>query len=274
MSDPRERFTAAVALPEHEIDLAEAALLVAAEEYPELDVDEYLGRIDSLAASVAPRLDGLASLAERVATLNDFLFRERGFVGNQDRYDDPRNSFLNDVLDRGQGLPITLAILYVEVARRVGLPAQGVGFPGHFIAKLEGEPEILVDAFFGRTVSLEECTERLRAMLGEDAELSPADHLRAASRREILARLLTNLKHVYVRDGDWMRALACSDRLLVLIPDAPSELRDRGLVYERLECYMAAVADFERLIEILPDGGEPALRMRVEALRQRTGQLH
>ncbi len=274
MSDPRQRFAAAVDRPEHEIDLAEAALLVAAEEYPELDVDAYLARIDALAAEVEPRLAADATLAERVATFNDFLFREHGFVGNQERYDDPRNSFLNDVIDSGQGLPITLSILYMEVGRRVGLPVHGVGFPGHFLAKLDGDPEIVVDAFFGRIVTREECSERLRAVLGDDADLSPGDHLRPATRREILVRLLTNLKHVYVRDSDWLRAVACSDRLLVLMPDSPSELRDRGLVYERMDCFMAAVSDFERLLELVPDADHTALRARIEILRSRTGQIH
>jgi regulator of sirC expression with transglutaminase-like and TPR domain len=275
MSDPRDRFKAAIELPDRQISLAEAALWVAAEEYPELDVPAYLARLDAMAEEVRPRVLAAGSLTARVERLNDYLFRERGLRGNHERYDDPRNSFLNDVLDRGCGLPITLAIVYVEVGRQLGLPVCGVGFPGHFLAKLTGESEILVDVFFGCTLTRDDCSERLRAVLGADAQLVPEDHLRAATTREVLARLLTNLKQLYARDGDWLRTLACCDRLLLLTPDAPSELRDRAVSYERLEYFTAAASDVERLLEIVPEaGGGAALRARLVALRRRAGPLH
>lgn len=275
MNDPRERFCAAVERPESEINLAETALWVAAEEYPELDVPAYVARLDVLAREVEPRITAATTLRERVDCLNEFLFRERGFAGNRERYDDPRNSFLNDVLDRGCGIPLTLAIVYVEIGRRVGLPVCGVGFPGHFLAKLDGDAEILVDAFSGCTLTREECAERLRAVLGAQAELVPHEHLRAATTREIIARLLTNLKQLYARDSDWLRTLACCDRLLVLMPDAPSELRDRALAYEQLECFTAAASDIERILELVPDrGNNGPLRTRLQALRQRAGPLH
>ncbi|MBW2269575.1 MAG: tetratricopeptide repeat protein [Deltaproteobacteria bacterium] len=275
MTDPREQFRAAIERPELQIDLAETALWVAAEEYPGLDVPAYLARLDGMAQEVGPRVRAAGGLAARVDCLNDYLFRECGFAGNREHYDDPRNSFLNDVLDRGCGLPITLAIVYVEVGHRLGLPVRGVGFPGHFLAKLEGEPEILVDAFFGRTLTRGECAERLRAVLGSDAKLEPLDHLRAATTREIIARLLTNLKQVYAHGGDWLRALACCDRLLLLTPDAASELRDRAIIYERLDCFSAAASDVERLLEIVPEsGGDGSLRARLTALRHRVGPLH
>lgn len=275
MNAARARFQAAVEEPESQVELAEIALWVAAEEYPDLDVAAYLARFRTLADEVEPRLRGVSTLRERVDRLNDFLFREHGFTGNREHYDDPRNSFLNDVLDRGRGLPITLAIVYVEVGRRLGLPVCGVGFPGHFLAKMEGEPEILIDAFAGCTLTREECTERLRAVLGANARLVPQEHLRAATTREIIARLLTNLKHIYARDRDWPRTLACCDRLLMLMPDAPSELRDRALTYEQLEYFVAAAADVERLLELIPEsGGDGPLRTRLAALRQRAGPLH
>ena len=273
--DPRERFAEAVGFPEASIDLAECALLVAAEEFPELDLDFYLERLDSLAEAVEPRVAAARDAGSQVAALNQFLFVEHGFSGNQDRYDDPTNSFLNVVLDRGRGIPITLSIVYMEVAHRVGLPVEGVGFPGHFLAKYAGSPEIVIDPFFGRVLSEAECAARLHTVLGEDAEWSPELHLRAATPREILVRLLTNLKHLYLRDRDFGRSLACSDRILLLTPDVPVELYDRGLIYEQLDCFAAAAADLERFLGLAPDAASAgAVRERLVAVRRRVGRLH
>lgn len=275
MTDPRERFAALARFPGDRIDLAEAALWVAAEEYETLDVSAYLERLDALAGDAAKRVRARGTPAERIADLNEYLFRERGFTGNREHYEDPRNSFLNEVLDRRRGLPITLSIVYLEVAGRLGLSVHGVGFPGHFLVKLEGSPEIVVDAFFGRVLSAEDCAERLRVVLGPEAELVPEFHLRAATRKEIIARLLTNLKQLYARSGDWVRSLACCDRILLLVPDAAAEFRDRGLVYEQLACFTAAAADLERALELTPDAdASEMLQDRIEALRLRAGPLH
>lgn len=275
MTDPRDRFAAVAQLPDAQIDLAEAALWVAAEEYEDLDVAAYLERIDALAADAAPLVEARVSPVERIAELNSYLFHGRGFTGNREEYQDPRNSFLNEVLDRRVGLPITLSIVYMEVARRLGLPVRGIGFPGHFLAQLEGSPSVVIDAFFGRVLSAEDCVERLRSVLGPEAEFVPEVHLRAATPKEILARLLSNLKQVYARSGDWMRALSCCDRILLLVPEAAAELRDRGLVYERLACFTAAAADFERALELTADiEASGLLRERIEALRRCAGPLH
>jgi len=275
VTEPRERFTALAGLPDDRVDLAEAALWVAAEEYEDLDVPAYLERLDALADDAAPMVGTRVSPVDRVAELNVFLFRGRGFTGNQERYEDPRNSFLNEVLDRRVGLPITLSIVYMEVARRLGLPVRGIGFPGHFLAQLEGSPGVVIDAFFGRLLSAEDCVERLRSVLGPEAELVPEVHLRAATPKEILARLLSNLKQVYARSGDWMRALSCCDRILLLAPDVAGELRDRGLVYERLACFTAAAADLERALELTSDAeASGLLRERIDALRRCAGPLH
>ena len=273
--DPRERFAAAVRPPDAPIDLAECALLVAAEEYPDLDLDLYLERLDALADAVAIRIRAAQSDEERVAILNRYLFVEHGFAGNQERYDDPRNSFLNDVLDRGRGIPITLAIVYIEVAGRLALPVEGVGFPGHFLARYSGASQIIVDPFFGRVLTEPQCEARLRTVLGEDSDWEPAVYLRAATPREIMVRLLTNLKHLYLRDHDYGRTLAASERLLLLTPDVPVELRDRGLVYEQLDCYAAASADFERFLELAPeDDSADAIRDRLILARRKIGRLH
>ncbi|HJO24346.1 MAG: tetratricopeptide repeat protein [Myxococcota bacterium] len=275
MKDPRERFAALAQRPDEQVDLAEAALWVAAEEYEGLDVAVYLEQLEVLATDAAPLVGASATPVERISALNDYLFRARGFTGNREHYEDPRNSFLNEVLDRRVGLPITLSIVYMEVAGRLGLSVRGVGFPGHFLAQLEGSPEVVVDAFFGQLLGPEDCVERLRSVLGPEAELVPELHLRVATRKEILARLLSNLKQIYAGSGDWVRALACCDRILLLAPDAAAELRDRGLVYEQLACFTAAAADLERVLELTPDSElSAALRDRIEALRRCAGPPH
>lgn len=273
--DPREQFARLARQPDAKIDTALAALWIAAEEYPSLDPAVDLARLDALAAEAAPLLDGAWDDPERAERLLRFLHDERGFVGNEASYDDPRNSFLNEVLSRRTGIPITLSLVLVEVARRTGLPLRGVSFPGHFLVKLEGPQLCVLDAFHGRVLDLSDCRARLHAVLGLDAVFQPELHLRAATPREILVRMLTNLKHLYLRGRDFGRTLACSERILLLLPDSPVELRDRGLVYERLECYAAAAHDLERFLDLAPDDeSAPAIRARLRALRSRPQRLH
>ena len=271
--DPRESFEALSGDPAGAIDLGRAALLVAAEEYPGLDLEGYLSRLDELAEQVAGRLEGQPE-AQRAVLLNRFLFREQGFVGNAESYYDPRNSFLNEVLDRRRGIPITLCVVYLEVARRVDLPAWGVGFPGHFLTRV-GAAGTVVDPFHGRVLSESDCAELLESTAGPAARLVPRIHLRASTPREILARLLGNLKQLYLRDRDFGRALGCCERILLLLPDAPQELRDRGLVYEQLECFSAACADLARFLELAPqDATAEVVRQRLHALRAQVQRLH
>ncbi len=280
MSDaPRERFAELVARPDAEIDLAEAALWVAAEHCEGLDVPHYLARLDELAQRVGRRM-GSCPTAQRIARLNQQLFGEEGFRGNQERYDDPRNSFLNDVLDRRTGIPITLSLVYQQVANRLGLDVRGVGFPGHFLVKcLEGGGpdggETIVDPFHGTVLDRAGCLERLRAALGAEAHLRPEVHLRDARPGEVLVRLLTNLKILYARQGRFECALACCDRILLVAPDIPSELRDRGLVYEQLECFRAAAADLERFLALAPDDATAgSVRERLSDIRLKATPLH
>ena len=248
----RERFVELARAPEGKVELDEGALLIAAEAYPDLDVDYYLRMLDRLADSLRPELAGAGSGRERIECLRDFLFERCCFAGNQSDYKDPRNSFLNDVLERRTGLPIALSIVYIEVARRVGLPVRGVNFPAHFMAKYVGEEELLIDPFFGRIVSKSECLDRLRRALGRGAKLD-RDPLECAHNREVLVRMLTNLKNAYIQARDFARALGACDRILLLGPDAPLEIRDRGLVYQQLECYGSSRADLERFLELAPD---------------------
>ena len=273
--DPRQRFSEIAARSDAAIDLAEAALWIAAEEYPELDVTACLARLDALAAEAAPALHAAPDPAARVASLLRF-FAEQGFRGNTLDYYDPRNSYLNEVIERRVGIPITLSLVLLTIGRRLGLPLQGVSFPGHFLLRC-AVPDglVVVDAFERAVLDRDACQRRLDAALPVPALLEPELHLRAATPREVLARLLGNLKRIYADRGDLERTLGCCDRILLLQPDSPTELRDRALVYEGLACHAAAAADLDRLLELAPGHPEaPELRARRDALRARRGALH
>jgi regulator of sirC expression with transglutaminase-like and TPR domain len=206
--------------------------------------------------------------------LTRFLFAEKGFVGNQADYYDRRNSFLNEVLDRRTGIPITLALVYREVGRRAGLAIHGVGFPGHFLAKVDGQPEIIIDPFFGAVLDESQCHERLREVLGKDAPFDKR-YLRAATTREILVRMLNNLKHIYLNAKELERALSCCERILLLTPDNQHELRDRGLLYLQLECYGAAQRDLETFLQLAPDDEHAdTIRQSLIEIRRHTVQIH
>ncbi len=253
----RERFTQLVTQSEEELDLAEAALLIAQEERPEIDVAAYLRRLDELAAAVRARLPESPAPADLIQGLNTQLFREEGLVGNDSEYYDPCNSFLNEVLDRKRGIPITLSVIYLEVGRRLGLPLVGVGFPGHFLVKYSGATgDIVLDPFSGGvTLSQEELTQRLRRMYGDtNPFLSQIPQLLTpASKKEILVRMLRNLKGIYLQQNDFSRALAAIERILLVAPDLAVEMRDRGAVHQRLGHLQAAVQDFRRYVQMAPD---------------------
>lgn len=273
-----ERFREFARQPEDRPRLAEGALVVAAEAHEGVDIEGALRTIDALAARIRPAVAGASSASRAVAELNQALFEREGFRGNQAQYDDLRNSFLDQVLARRRGLPITLSILYVEVARQLGLEAYGVGFPGHFLAKVVGRGEaageIIVDPFFGRVLSLEDCMERLRAATGENVPFDPL-WIRSATPREIWIRMLNNLKLLYLRQGDGLSALGCFDRILLLEPAAASELRDRGLLLERLDCLQAAVADLSTYLELMPHAEDAAaIRLRRDAMVRRRPALN
>jgi regulator of sirC expression with transglutaminase-like and TPR domain len=253
----RERFTQLVSGSEKELDLAEAALLIAQEEHPDMDVAAYLRRLDGLAAAVRARLPPAPEPTDIIDNLNIQLFREEGLTGNESEYYDPRNSFLNEVLDRKRGIPITLSVIYLEVGRRLGLPLVGVGFPGHFLVKYSGaDGEMVLDPFAGgATLSREDLVQRLRRMYGDaNPFLAQIPQLLApASKKEILVRMLRNLKGIYLQKNDFARALAASDRILLVAPDLATEVRDRGAVHQRLGHLQAAQQDLRRYLQMVPD---------------------
>ena len=271
--NPRERFAELATGDDREIDLGEAALQIAREARPDLDVSAYLADLDSLADG-AREFVGDADGLEAVVRLNSYLFEHEHFVGNDSDYYDVKNSFLDQVLERRRGIPITLAVVYLEVARRIGLNVCGVNFPGHFLLRTTGEPPVLIDPFYGSVLTREDCEERLQQALGESAQLAP-EHFEPAAARQILARMLSNLKQIYIQQNGFEDALACCDRILLLMPEAPLELRDRGLIYAQLECFGPAVADLERFVELAGDRrlAAPTLKM-LDRLREKARQIH
>jgi regulator of sirC expression with transglutaminase-like and TPR domain len=257
--DPTERFAAAVARPDPEVPLDEVALLVAAHAYPGLDVDAHLRRLDDLATRCPePTLDGLREL----------LFGQLGFDGARAEYYDPRNSYLNDVLDRRRGLPILLSLLTMEVGRRVGVPLAGVGMPGHFLVRDRVDPEVFLDPFAGGVLlDRAGCEARYREVQGDRAPFDPA-WLEPTPRRDIVARVLANLRVAHARDRR-ATALAWVLRLRVLLPGAdPAQRHALAAVLARLGRVAEAAAELDRVAAESTDPGGAA-RARTAALRLR-----
>jgi len=255
-----EPFAELLAREDVRIDLAHACLLIAQDAYPALDVERYLGEIERMALRLRGQLPQTVGAEERVAALNEYLFGELGFSGNTETYYDPRNSYLNQVMDRKTGIPISLSVLYMAVGRRIGLPLEGVSFPGHFLVRLPLRNGVLVlDPFAaGAPQSAEELRERLKRVipagaLDNTAELPLDQFLDPATNRQILARVLRNLKAIY-RDADKPeQQLDVMNRMLLVAPGSSAELRDRGLVYQRLEAYRAALKDLTQYLEREPN---------------------
>jgi regulator of sirC expression with transglutaminase-like and TPR domain len=240
--------------------LAPAALAIAGVEYPALDAAPYLLRLERMGEAAAGRLkrhDG-APITTLIATLNAYLFEELGFSGNREHYDDPRNSFLNEVLDRRLGIPISLAAVYLEIGRRAGLSLEGVNFPGHFLVRAPARPgdmdDVIVDPFHaGALLSEVDCRHLLRQHVGEEAAFDRG-LLATATRQHIVVRMLVNLKRLYVRMRSFPQARAIADLLLAVDPSALAELRDRGLLAYHMEDFAAALKDLEAYLRLMPRG--------------------
>ena len=270
-------FAEAVGREDARIELAHTCLMIAQDAYPALDVQRYLGDLERMALHLRARMPQSGGAEEGIMALNEFLFEELGYRGNTDDYYDPRNSYLNDVMDRKTGIPITLSILYMELGRRVGLPLEGVSFPGHFLVRVRVRAGALVlDPFAGGLPQSEaELRERLKRVIPEGvasdvpvAELPLDQFLEPASKRQILARVLRNLKAIYRETDKPERMLEVLNRMLVLMPDAPAELRDRGYVYQRLECWQPALKDLTEYLERDPEAPDvDDVRVRLMELR-------
>ncbi len=264
-------FAQEVAKPEPEIDLARAALLVAREEYPQLPVAIYLARLDQIAEEVKDRLADETAPLVVLDELTDTLYRRRNLTGNRDAYYDPRNSFLNDVLDRGLGIPLTLAIVLLEVGWRLGLPLEGVNFPSHFLVRFKGDAmDLLIDPFdSGKARFGDQAQEILDKVYGGAVRVQ-GSFLRKADRRDILVRLLANLKGIYLNVGDYPRALSAVERILLIRPDAIGEVRARGMLLAKIGRRVEAVDQLETYLELAPDSAD-ATQMQAMVDNLRTG---
>ncbi|HEX9726702.1 MAG TPA: transglutaminase-like domain-containing protein [Vicinamibacteria bacterium] len=263
----RDDFAQMAAREDDAIEIDRGALLIAAEEYPDLWMDEYLDKLDLLAHRVQSLLYTDAGPHETLARLNQVLFEEEGFRGDNKEYYDPRNSYLNEVVDRRIGIPITLSALYGEVARRVGFRLEGVGFPGHFLLKHEMEQgEILVDPFDrGKILTHDDCRAKLKESFQGKLEFHP-HQLARTSPRQMLLRVLGNLKSIYVNRRDHPRALAAVERMLLLVSDSPPEIRDRGILLSGVGRPLEGVGELARYLRLKPDAGD---RERVESIMDR-----
>jgi regulator of sirC expression with transglutaminase-like and TPR domain len=247
---PLEYFCALVQTDE-EFPLLEAAASLAQDEYPELDIQQVLGDVDQLLARLKRRIPADAAALQRLRALNQFFFRDLSFGGNVNDYCDPDNSYLNVVLRTRRGNQISLAVLWIELAQGLGLHARGICFPGHFMVKVNlPKGQVVIDPFTGQSLSREELTERLepykrRSGLVGEFEVPLGLYLQAASPREIIARMLRNLKEIHQAQEDWQRLIAVEDRLLTLLPDAWPEYRDRGLAHAEQGHSTLAVVDLE-----------------------------
>lgn len=249
----RQCLLAEISQPEADISLARAALYIAQETYPDLDIEVYLSQLDALAAAIAPQLPAERYPLRILSAISQFLYGDRGFTGNAQDYYDPRNSFLNEVLDRRTGIPITLALVYLEVAKRLDFPMVGVGMPGHFLLRpVVDEMEVWVDAFYqGEVLFREDCQQRLSQVYGRPTVLQP-EFLQPVSARQFLTRILTNLKLIYHQRGDLWSALSMVDRILLIAPEADAELRDRGVLHYQLHQWTQASADLEAYLARSP----------------------
>lgn len=273
------RWARIVLASAHDVRLAEGALLIAADEYQDLDVDAYLTRIDEMGQALRKRLRSDISTTESLIALNRYVFDELGFSGNADDYYDPKNSFLNEVIDRRLGIPITLAVLYIEIGRRIGLRLEGVSFPTHFLVKcVLRDGAIIIDPYArGASLGLDDLQARLQT-LASDVELDAAlaaSLLTAASPNDIFARMLNNLRGIYLQRGERVKALCASNRIIALMPEAAQEFRDRAELYAQLECFRPAVCDFRQYLMLRPQAPDAdRIRLRLAELEPLAARLN
>ncbi|MBD1997252.1 SirB1 family protein [Leptolyngbya sp. FACHB-541] len=262
MDFPRARqlFYQEIRQPDEAIALSRAALYIAQEEYPDLDAEEYTNALDTMAAEVEERLPKEQYPLRIIKTINQYLYEDLKFVGNVEDYYDPRNSYLNQVIDRRTGIPITLSLVYLEIAQRLDFPMVGVGMPGHFLIRPAlDEMEVFVDPFYqGEILFPADCEERLSQLYGKPVELQP-EFVEAIAPKNFLARMLTNLKMLYLNRGEIPKALAAIERILLLFPDAIGERRDRGVVYYHTGRWIEASQDLEYYLDNTPDAEDASM---------------
>jgi regulator of sirC expression with transglutaminase-like and TPR domain len=264
-------------IDDERIDLLRAALTFARVEYPHLDPDPYIHQVEDLSRRAAALIDDPGEPAECIAALNQVLFKEEMFCGNAADYYNPRNSFINDVLDRRLGIPITLALLYMEVGRRAGFPLFGVGMPGHFLVKhydISGRP-ILIDAFErGSVVTEEDCRKKVQTIYSGQITLQP-EFLLTVTRRQMLTRMLNNLRTIYLSQRDFRRAVQMVDLILVIYPRSPEDVKQRAALRYNLDDFSGALADFEEYVKMAPDASDAEdVRQTAVGLRRQLAMMN
>ncbi|HJW56528.1 MAG TPA: tetratricopeptide repeat protein [Burkholderiaceae bacterium] len=272
-------YFASLVQQDDSIPLFEAALAIAQDVDPQLDLEAPQVEIDILAARLLRRLPSDASLIQRLRMLNHFFYQELGFAGNINDYYAPDNSYLHRVIATRRGIPVSLAVLYMEFAQQIGLNVKGVSFPGHFLMKISVQSgDVILDPFNGASLSREELEERLESFLMQSdvtAEAILGAYLQPASAREILVRMLHNLKALFMEHQYWDRVLGAQERLVVLLPDEITERRDRGIAYANMECHQAALRDLEDYLSERPYAADAeALRARLPYLRDAIKRLN
>jgi regulator of sirC expression with transglutaminase-like and TPR domain len=272
-------YFAALVQQDESIPLFEAALAIAQDSAPELDLTAQQVEVDMLAAKLQRRLPADVSDVQKLRMLNHFFYHELGFAGNPNDYYDPDNSYLHRVITTRRGIPISLAVVYMELAQQIGLNIKGISFPGHFLMKLSVQSgDIILDPFNGTSLSREELEERLEPFFAQQAyrtDISLATYLQDAHPREILVRMLRNLKALFIEHPQWQRVLGVQQRLVILLPDDITERRDRGLAYASLECPQAALQDLEAYLAERPYAADAeAIREKLSELRDACKRLN
>lgn len=262
----RKYFYHEINRPEQQIDLAKAALYIAQEEYPDIEVEEYLNALDAMAFEVEERLPSERYPLKIIQTINRYLYDDLGFTGNTQGYYDHRNSFLNQVIDRRTGIPITLALVYLEISKRIDFPMVGIGMPGHFLIRPEFEEVgIFVDAFnSGEILFEQDCQDRLAQMYGHSVQMHPS-FLAPVSSKRFLVRMLTNLKMIYINSQQLEKALTIVERILLLFPNEAQELRDRGILYYHIGEWENALIDLKKYLAMVPNAEDASVIRRLLA---------
>jgi len=264
-------------IDDERVDLVRAALTFARIEDPQLDIEHYVRHVDELARRTAAKIQDPDDPAHLIAVLNEVLFQEEMFRGNTVDYYNPRNSFLHDVLDRRLGIPITLALVYMEVARRIGFALFGVGMPGHFLLKhydVDGRA-ILIDAFErGSIVTEEDCRQKLNDIYSGQLAMQP-EFLLPVTRRQMLTRMLNNLRSIYLSQRDFRHALQVVDLILVIYPRSPEDMKQRAVLRYNLNDYRGALSDFEEYVKMSPDASDvDEIRQTALSLRRSMAMMN
>ncbi len=264
-----QNFELEINQADQDINLAKAALYFSQAEYPYLDVEAYLNKLEQIAYNIAPKLPSPRYPLKVIQVINNYLYQELGFRGNNENYYDPRNSFLNQVIDHRLGIPISLAVVYLDIAQRLNFPMVGIGMPGHFIIRPDfQDAEIFVDVFNqGEILFPQDCEAKLQQIYLQPVKLQP-QFLNPVSKRQIILRMLTNLKQIYLHQRDFDRAIAIINGMLLLYPDNPNELRDRGLLYYELNRWEESCQDLENYLAILPNAEDaPMIKMLLNKIK-------